>query len=556
MKKKWLSRLASTMLVGVMAVGMMTGCGENQPANSKETSKGTESVVESAAPSTEAQSDDVEITYPVEAGTKLTLFVKNNLGLQSDYISYEESPFHSTISDLTGYDIEWQFFPKGADTSAAWNLLLQEEELPDIIFGIFSSKGISQYVEDGLVRDLKDYLPIYAPDYWEVINRPEYADILKATTTDDGRVFGVASIKESDFNVTFMGPVIRQDWLDECGLQAPVTIDEWENVLVTFKEKYGAVMGISQNRLDNGLIASAFDAQAAFSARYYVDDNGKVQLGNVQPEWKEMMETLHRWYEMGLIDPDFATTKDDGLRHKALTGQVGVAFTAMSQLTNWISDAEAENNGAEWVGIEYARTEKDAPTTFINTAANLITDRHYAIITTSTTEEEMIEALKFLNYGYTEEGMMYWNFGEEGVSYEMVNGEVQWTDTITKDPAGLNEAIKKYSGAWAAPISIQQEEFVKLKNNEASVAAVYKWITNTIASQYVVPETLKTADELDVMTDPSNSIKTYISETALKFVTGDESLDNFDAFVAHIEELGLEKVLEVEQAAYDRYMAR
>ena len=353
-----------------------------------------------------------------------------------------------------------------------------------------------------------------------------------------------------------MGPVIRQDWLDECGLQAPVTIDEWENVLVTFKEKYGAVMGISQNRLDNGLIASAFDAQAAFSARYYVDDNGKVQLGNVQPEWKEMMETLHRWYEMGLIDPDFATTKDDGLRHKALTGQVGVAFTAMSQLTNWISDAEAENNGAEWVGIEYARTEKDAPTTFINTAANLITDRHYAIITTSTTEEEMIEALKFLNYGYTEEGMMYWNFGEEGVSYEMVNGEVQWTDTITKDPAGLNEAIKKYSGAWAAPISIQQEEFVKLKNNEASVAAVYKWITNTIASQYVVPETLKTADELDVMTDPSNSIKTYISETALKFVTGDESLDNFDAFVAHIEELGLEKVLEVEQAAYDRYMAR
>lgn len=556
MKKKWLSRLVSIMLVGVMAAGVMTGCGKKQPANSVETSAGTESVAESSAPTTEAVSDEVEITYPSESGTKLTLFAKNDMELQSDYVSYEESPFHSRISDLTGYDIEWQFFTKGADTTAAWNLLLQEEDLPDIIFGIFSSKGISQYMEDGLLRDLRDYLPIYAPDYWETINRPEYADILKATTTDDGRVFGIASIKESDYNVTFMGPVIRQDWLDECGLEAPVTIDEWENVLVTFKEKYGAVMGISQTRLDNGLIASGFGAQAIFAPRYYVDDNGKVQLGNVQPEWKEMMETLHRWYDMGLIDPDFATTKDDGLRNKVLTNQVGLAFTAMSQLTNWLSDAKAENTGAEWVGIEYARTEKGAPTTFINTAANLVTDRHYAVITTSTTEEEMIEALKFLNYGYTEEGMMYWNYGEEGVSYEIVNGEVQWTDTIKNNPAGLNEAVKKYTGAWAAPISVQQEEFVKLKNNEVSVAAVYKWIENTTAQQYVLPETLKTAEELEAVTDTINSIKTYISEMSLKFVTGDESLDNFDAFVAHIEELGLEKVLEVEQAAYNRYMAR
>ena len=56
--------------------------------------------------------------------------------------------------------------------------------------------------------------------------------------------------------------------------------------------------------------------------------------------------------------------------------------------------------------------------------------------------------------------------------------------------------------------------------------------------------------------DITTAMKTYVEEAALKFVTGDESLDNFDKFVKQLNEYGLPKVLEIMQAGYERYLER
>ena len=45
-----------------------------------------------------------------------------------------------------------------------------------------------------------------------------------------------------------------------------------------------------------------------------------------------------------------------------------------------------------------------------------------------------------------------------------------------------------------------------------------------------------------------NTISTYISEQTLKYITGKESLDNVDDFVANMEKQGLDRLLEIEQA--------
>ena len=43
---------------------------------------------------------------------------------------------------------------------------------------------------------------------------------------------------------------------------------------------------------------------------------------------------------------------------------------------------------------------------------------------------------------------------------------------------------------------------------------------------------------------------------SMKFILGQESLDNFDAFVKNIEKLGINDVLKLKQDAYDRYQLR
>ena len=259
---------------------------------------------------------------------------------------------------------------------------------------------------------------------------------------------------------------------------------------------------------------------------------------------------------MGLLDPDSFTMTDEGVRSKALNNEIGVSYTAMSQLTNFVADAEAQGTGAVWVGMEYPRTAPGAPTSMImggTTAMGM-----YSMITKECSEEEMITALKWLNYGYTEEGLLYNNFGTEGVSYTFdANGDIIFTELITEDEDGLNEAVKKYTACHSTPFAgIQLERHVQLKNNAVSVEAVYKWIENTEVQKHVVPGIALTADETIAYNDKLTPIRGYIDEMGLKFVTGEEDLADFDEFVKTLEEMGLQECLDIQQAAYDRFMAR
>ena len=55
-----------------------------------------------------------------------------------------------------------------------------------------------------------------------------------------------------------------------------------------------------------------------------------------------------------------------------------------------------------------------------------------------------------------------------------------------------------------------------------------------------------------IMTD----INTYREEMTHKFITGQEPLDNFDAFVEQIRSQGIEEAIQIKQDALDRYLAR
>ena len=561
MKKKWLSSTMSVILAGVMVASLMTGCGQQnaqkessvQKEESKlEESKVEESKVEESSIVTE---ETEELTYPLDTDLELQIYVDEYWVLAPEYASADQSPFHTKLAENTGDTIDWQFPAQGADRGVALNLLWQEEVLPHIIVTSANASKGAEWIADGVIYDLTEYIPKYAPDYYEFLINDE--NLMKSLVTADGRLYSIAGFRESTYNITYLGPVIRKDWLDECDLDFPVTLEDWEKVLVTFKDKYDAYFGFATWRYNAAIgIASGVGAQASLATRYYVDDNNKVQLGNAQPEWKEMLEVLHRWYEMGLLDKDFALQEDPAVRSKALKGDIGVSITAMSQLTNFQVDADAEGTGAQWVGFEYPRTAPGEPTVAIQTDRSLYAGGG-AVITTSCSEEELILALQLLNYGFTEEGIMFHNYGTEGESYTInAEGEVEWTDLILNDPAGRDAAVKKYSAVHSGQISVQQARFVQLKNSEASRNAVYKWVENTVADKYTMPKLARSTDENARYSDLSAPMDTYISEMAVKFVTGDEDLADFDKFLKKLDEMGLQEILKIQQAAYDRYLGK
>ena len=548
-------KLLAVLLAGTMLSGLLAGCGQEEKPESVAGSEVVETV---STQVTETQQEEVveELTYPLADAEDLTWWVRDNFILQSEFTSADQSPFHTGLSEKTGVNIEWSFPAVGADVTTAYNLIWQEEELPNIIWSnsIKVSEGTT-LLEDGMIYDLTEYLPEYAPDFWEFVNRPEYEDAKKLMTTLDGKFFGIPMISESDWGNSWMGPIIRTDWLKECGLDAPVTYEDWEKVMVAFKDKYDCAFmpPITQFRMVG--LASGAGAYGSLNPRYYVDDNGTVKFANVQEEYKSYLTTLNKWYEMGLIDTDFTTANVSGVRAKALNNEVGITFGPTSLLTNLNKDAEAEKTGAVWEAIEYPRTAAGEPTSYVLGARTAFSEAGYAVITTSCSEEQLITALKLLNYGFTEEGINYWNYGTEGVSYTVdASGNVQWTETMTGDAAGLNEALKKHCGLAGGGPSVQLDYYKRVKNTEVAVEALDKWAANTDSPVHTVPAILLTTDENSTYTDKNAAITTYVQASGLKFITGEESLDNWDTYLAELDKLGLQECIKLNQASYDRQL--
>ena len=541
------------LFLAALMVLSMCACTPAEPTGSDPAgSNPTGSNPAGSDPAGSTPAPEVEINYPLEGAPSLSLWYSGGLLFEPTVAG--ELPFTQGLKANTGVTIEYSKPIAGSNANEAYNLLLTEskDKLPNIIYHNITAAQGEELLMDDYIYDLTEYLPKYAPDYWEFITSNE--GLLNNLVTASGRVYAIHSLQEGEYNATFVGPVVRKDWLDACGLDVPVTMQDWENVLVAFKDKYGVAMGFSVARfLNQAGLASGTGAYATMNPTLYVDNNGKVQLAQAQPEWKEYMQWLNKWYEMGLIDKDSLTMDDKAVRTKVANNEIGISVTAMSQLTLFVNDADAAGSNAEWIGIEYPRIAAGVPTSMIQQNV-LYKNARCAVITKSCSEEQLIAALQFLNYGYTEEGILYWNFGNENVSYTMgTDGDPQWTALVTDDADGLNKAIDKYSGARNAGLTIQMGAFVKSINSKQAGDAVYEWIENSEASKHILPSLALTADESADYSDIMNAINARVKEMCMKFITGDASLDEFDAYVAELKSMGLDEALKIQQAAYERW---
>ena len=153
-----------------------------------------------------------EITYPLTDAEPLSLYNLTN-PMPSNLEKAEDIPFFQGLEKNTGVDLTVTFPVSGADSNQVFNLLLTDEVLPDIIWKGFSASDGEMLIEDGVIWDLTEYIPVYAPDYWAVINSPEYQSTLRNITTASGKQFGIPSVREGLFNLCYAGPVVRMDWL-------------------------------------------------------------------------------------------------------------------------------------------------------------------------------------------------------------------------------------------------------------------------------------------------------------------------------------------------------
>ena len=72
---------------------------------------------------------------------------------------------------------------------------------------------------------------------------------------------------------------------------------------------------------------------------------------------------------------------------------------------------------------------------------------------------------------------------------------------------------------------------------------------------YVYPSVKYTAEELGERSTLYTDVYNYLVTAKVQFITGETDIDaGWDAYLAELDKIGLERLLEIEQAAYDRYL--
>ena len=128
------------------------------------------------------------------------------------------------------------------------------------------------------------------------------------------------------------------------------------------------------------------------------------------------------------------------------------------------------------------------------------------------------------------------NFGIEGESYTVEDGKYVYTDVILNNPDGLSisEALQMYCRATAqAPGFKQAPEYLEqYYEYPQQTEALKLWEANTEPNrQTMLPTLNSTPEEAETIASIKAELETYVDEQRWNFVTGKESLDNYDQFV-------------------------
>lgn len=282
------------------AAVLLGGCG-------KQNSTGGEAAVKNA-----------EGKYDTEVTIRIAKQLDENAGRYGEGEDINKNPMVALAQEKLGIKMETVLL--GGDSSnydTKLRLALTgAEELPDV-FPVYGTQMIADMIESGRVRAIDEDIEKYMPERLK-----EIYDKFPQTffpVTKDGKTYGLAcspSLTEGQVMI------IRQDWLDNLGLQAPADMDEFEAVIKAFteedpdgngkKDTYGFAYSGS-DIYNTGWVADPVVLFSAYSGKYMPgswqeDENGQLVYGSVHEGNKRALERLASWHANGWLFQEAAAT--------------------------------------------------------------------------------------------------------------------------------------------------------------------------------------------------------------------------------------------------------
>lgn len=263
------------------------------------------------------------------------------------------------------------------DTETQYNvnleMMIANKTIPDIMM-VSDLDTLRYLVENDMIADLTQAYENCASDRIKDIFNSYEEDSIFQNVTFEGKLMAVPETNvASGPNLIWL----RKDWMDALGLCEPSTLDDVEAIVREFIQKDpgnngpGNTVGLVcdtnicgesgyGNEYQMDLV---FAACGAYPKQWIETDTGEIVYGSVQPEMKDALGHLNRWFSEGIIDPDFLFHTSTNILDMIVNGKCGSFFAPWWATNNPLMDAMKVNPDAEWMPYLIA-TDEDGSTSY------------------------------------------------------------------------------------------------------------------------------------------------------------------------------------------------
>ena len=473
-----------------------------------------------------------------------------------------------------GINITCEFY-NSADWQTQLTLMVASDELPDLLASAnMNVMDANEWGAEGYLVNFNEYRDL-TPNMNKYLE--QYPEAEAYMTAPDGGIYGISkiSLDETDrFSRTF----INKKWLANVGMEVPKTMDELYEVLKAFKEQDANGNGDAGDEIPF-LYASGYEAvERVLMSAYGIhasevnyilqaDENGKVYLANTTDAYKEYMKWMARAFSEGLIEQEAFVIDSTTISDRASKDLYGFYGCGSAPYVVAVTDIsyDAEN----FVGIAALTSElNETPTVGLST---VVSSTYRAAISDSSPYKEAL--VRMIDYMYTDEGELAGTFGKAGQTFDWEHNDILDVDVpkmrVFDDCASGEETRYKHAtlnggldliewnndrrALFTADLeAVKSDEIMNEYGWAALVAVAYR--ESGAETVNCFPLLSYTSEEANERATLKADLENYLKQAKAQFITGEIDVEEgWDNFVNTVNGMGLERLIEIEQAAYDRY---
>lgn len=323
MKQKQIIALVSATALAATA---LAGCGKTSEEN-------TQTTAVSEAEGT-AKEDLPLSKYPETVTVHLGGSLNPNAKIP-DGMSYDDNSYTRFLKDDLNIEVVYDWVASSSDFDEKMNLCIGSGTIPELM-----NVNATQYralLKYDMIQPLDQYFDDYASDVLKGYVESGGEELKKCISNDKGEMMAIPAPNITAGGINEMW--IRQDWLDNLGLEAPRTWDELVTVAEAFvtQDPDGngeadtiGILGPSNSDHMNAIGGNQYGLDPLFSRfqsypQYWLqDEDGTVKYGSIQPETRTALEKIQKLYTDKLIDPEMLVRNDS--LEPLLAGKVGTFF--------------------------------------------------------------------------------------------------------------------------------------------------------------------------------------------------------------------------------------